>query len=111
MEKEKVIKIIKKRFGDSDEDLADLEIIMDAIEGIDRADYLEREIATVKLENEKALADLDATWRKRYRDRFFNGDSDLEDVIDRMETDEREAENAEITLEEFIDELREEKRD
>jgi len=108
MDKEKLIEIIKKRFGDSDEDLSDLEVVMDALDGIERADYLEQEMANIKEENEKALKDLDATWRKRYRDRFFNGDSGLEEVIDKLEDEQREEDNADISLEDYIEELKEE---
>lgn len=108
MEKEKVIEIIQKRFGTSDEDLADLEVVMDALEGIEKADYLETEIANIKLETEKALKDLDDTWRKRYRDRFFNGDSDVEEIIDKLETEDREDDATDITLEEYLEEIKKE---
>lgn len=105
MEKEKLMEIIKKRFGTSDEDLADLEIVMDAFDGIERADTLEKEIANVKLENEKALKDLDDTWRKRYRDRFFNGDSGVEEIIDKLEEDEKEETGEDISIEDFLEEI------
>lgn len=111
MEKEKVIEIIKKRFGTSDEDLSDLEIVMDAFNGIERADSLEKEIANVKLENEKALKDLDDTWRKRYRDRFFNGESDFEEVVDKLENDEKEEVGEDISIEEFLDEITKEDKE
>lgn len=110
MEKDKLIEIIKKRFGDSDEDLADLEVVMDALDGIERADYLEQEMANMKQENEKALSDLDKAWRKRYRDRFFNGDTGVEEIIDKLETEERNEAGEEISLEDFIEELKEEKK-
>ena len=106
MKKDEVIEIIKKRFGTSDEDLKDLEVIMDALEGIDRADFLEEELATMKIENEKALKDLDETWRNRYRDRFFAGDAGFEDVIDKLENpDEKDEANEDLTIEEYLEEL------
>jgi len=106
MKKDEVIEIIKKRFGTSDEDLKDLEVIMDALEGIDRADFLEQELATMKIENEKALKDLDETWRNRYRDRFFAGDAGFEDVIDKLENpDEKDEANEDLTIDEYLEEL------
>ena len=108
MEKEKVIEIVKKKFGTSDEDLEDLGVIMDALEGIDKADYLEKEIANLKVENEKALKDLDETWRTRYRDRFFNGDTGIEDVIDKLENNEDEKTPIDITLEDYLEEIKKE---
>lgn len=108
MEKDKVIEIVKKKFGTSDEDLQDLGVIMDALEGVERADYLEKEIANLKAENEKALKDLDETWRTRYRDRFFNGDTGIEDVIDKIENPEDEKTPIDITLEDYIEEIKKE---
>ena len=108
MEKDKVIEIVKKKFGTSDEDLQDLGVIMDALEGVERADYLEKEIANLKVENEKALKDLDETWRTRYRDRFFNGDTGIEDVIDKLENPEDEKTPMDITLEDYIEEIKKE---
>lgn len=108
MEKDKVIEIVKKKFGTSDEDLQDLGVIMDALEGVERADYLEKEIANLKADNEKALKDLDETWRIRYRDRFFNGDSGIEDVIDKLENSEDEKTPMDITLEDYIEEIKKE---
>lgn len=108
MEKDKVIEIVKKKFGTSDEDLQDLGVIMDALEGVEKADYLEREIANLKEENEKALKDLDETWRTRYRDRFFNGDTGIEEVIDKLENPEDEKTPIDITLEDYIEEIKKE---
>lgn len=106
MKKEEVIEIIKKRFGTSDEDLADLETIMDALDGLERADYLEQELANIKIENDKALKDLDTTWRNRYRDRFFAGDANLDDVLDKMKKEDEKEELAEdLTIDEYLEEL------
>lgn len=111
MKKAEVIEIIKKRFGTSDEDLKDLEVIMDALEGLERADFLEQELATMKIENEKALKDLDETWRNRYRDRFFAGDVAFEDVVDKLENpSEKEDANEDISVEEYLEELTKEEK-
>ena len=111
MKKAEVIEIIKKRFGTSDEDLKDLEVIMNALEGLERADFLEQELANMKIENEKALKDLDETWRNRYRDRFFAGDVAFEDVIDKLENPaEKEDANEDISIEEYLEELTKEEK-
>lgn len=106
MNKSDVMDIIKKRFGTSDEDLNDLDTIMTALEGIDRADFLEQEVANQKIEYEKKLSDLDQAWRDRYRDRFFNGDTDISDLVEKMEEkEEREEETADITIDEYLSRL------
>jgi hypothetical protein len=103
MAKEEIYEIIKKRFGTSDEDLNDLGIIMDALDGIDKAETLEQEIANNKLEYEKQLKDLDNKWRDRYRERFFTGDSDITDVIQKMEENDSKGEEAEeITIDDYL---------
>lgn len=106
MPKEEIYEIIKKRFGTSDEDLADLGTIMDALDGIDKAEMLEQEIANNKLEYEKQLRDLDNKWRDRYRERFFTGDSDITDIIQKMEdADDKGEEAEEITIDDYLKRL------
>ena len=106
MNKTEVYEIIKKRFGTSDEDLNDLGTIMDALDSIEKAETLEQEIANVKLENEKAMRDLDNAWRDRYRERFFTGDTDISDLVDKMENaDSKDEEDAEITIDEYLSKL------
>lgn len=106
MNKAEVYEIIKKRFGTSDEDLNDLGTIMDALDSIEKAETLEQEIANVKLENEKAMRDLDNAWRDRYRERFFTGDTDISDLVDKMESaDSKDEEDAEITIDEYLSKL------
>ena len=106
MPKEEIYEIIKKRFGTSDEDLADLGKIMDALDGIDKAETLEQEIANNKLEYEKQLKDLDNKWRDRYRERFFTGDTDVTDIIQKMEdADDKGEEAEEITIDDYLNRL------
>lgn len=106
MPKEELYEIIKKRFGTSDEDLHDLGTIMDALDGIEKAETLEQEIANLKLENDKALRDLDNAWRDRYRERFFTGETDISDIVDKMEAADSEGEvDAEITIDEYLNRL------
>ena len=69
---------IKRHYGNSDEDLKDLGDIMDA------------------------LKDLDKSWRDRYRERFFDGDVSIDDVV-RLENDGDEAPDpADISIEDYI---------
>ena len=80
MEKDKLIEIIKKRFGDSDEDLEDLEVVMDALEGIDHADYLEQEMANMKEENEKGLIALREAKEQEYNQLVETNEANLETI-------------------------------
>lgn len=106
MDKGEIYEIIKKRFGTTDEDLQDLGTIMDALDGIEKADYLEQEIANQKIEYEKKLSDLDQAWRDRYRERFFNGEADVSDLIEKMEEkQEKDEETEEISIDEYLDRL------
>ena len=86
MKKAEVIEIIKKRFGTSDEDLKDLEVIMNALEGLERADFLEQELANMKIENEKALKDLRSfMFENVYRNPVAKGEeSKAKDMLSRM---------------------------
>lgn len=103
MPKEEIYEIIKKRFGTTDEDLKDLGTIMDALTGIEKAETLEQEIANMKLENDKAIRDLDNAWRTRYRERFFTGDADLSDLVDKMDIPDPENDaDSEITIDEYL---------
>ena len=81
MIKEEIKESIKKHYGDSDEDLAELGLIMDALADIDKVDEIKTALETAKLENEKALKDLDKSWRERYRERFFDGDVVVFDAL------------------------------
>lgn len=106
MPKQEIYDIIKKRFGTSDEDLTDLGTIMDALDGIDRAETLEQQIANMTLAHDKELKDLDNAWRERYRERFFTGDSNISDIIDKLENDpETIEEQTEITIDEYLERL------
>lgn len=94
---------IKRHYGSSDEDLADLAVVMDALQDIDKIEDLKRDLETAKLEAEQALKNLDESWRDRYRARFFDGDVAVPDIIDIENTDEDTPE--EITIEDYIDEI------
>lgn len=107
MIKEEIKESIKKHYGDSDEDLAELGLIMDALADIDKVDEIKTALETAKLENEKALKDLDKSWRERYRERFFDGDV-VNPIIgdDGIGDDEEDPED--ITIEDYVEELKKE---
>lgn len=106
MKTDEVIEIIKKRFGTSDEDLQDLDVIMTAMDGLDKVEFLQQKIANDQLEYERKLKELDDAWRTRYRDRFFSGDSAIDEVVEKMErAQEEESDAASITIDEYLDRL------
>lgn len=101
MEKARLLGIIKKRFGDSDEDLQDLEIVMDALNENDNYEALKTEYDEYKISSEKAFADNDAAWRKRYRDRFFDGET-AEDILLETEDHDDAREDDVYTIDDFL---------
>lgn len=95
---------IKRHYGDSDEDLRDLGEIMDSLEDLDKLEQIKTQLQTITLESEKKLRELDENWRKRYRERFFDGDVVIPDV----EEEPSESEDAEdITIEEYLETMKE----
>lgn len=95
---------IKRHYGDSDEDLKDLGEIMDALSDLENVETLKRNMETMKVENDKALKDLDDRWRTRYRERFFDGDVEVPD-FDLDDDKEGEPEPEDISIEEYIEEI------
>ena len=93
---------IKRHYGNSDEDLKDLGDIMDALKDLDELESLKRDLETSKLEADQKLKDLDKSWRDRYRERFFDGDVSIDDVV-RLENDGDEAPDpADISIEDYL---------
>lgn len=90
---------IKRHYGDSDEDLRDLGEIMDALKDLDELSTIKTNLETANLEHEKAMKDLDESWRKRYRERFFDGDVSLPDIVD---VDEDTDDPKDISIEEYL---------
>lgn len=93
---------IKRHYGETDEDLKDLAEIMDALEDVDKLEELKTALETAKLEMDKALKDLDAQWRTRYRERFFDGDVGTPIIDPEIEDEKPEPED--ITIEDYIKE-------
>ena len=94
---------IKRHYGDSDDDLKDLGEIMDALSDLENVENLKRNMETMKVENDKALKDLDESWRKRYRERFFDGDVQLPDIFDDEETPDDDPQD--ISIEDYLEEI------
>lgn len=93
---------IKRHYGDTDEDLKDLGDVMDALKDLDELDTIKVNLQTANLEHEKALKDLDESWRKRYRERFFDGDVSIPDLVD---DEEKEDAPEDISIEEYLSEF------
>lgn len=97
---------IKKHYGSSDEDLRDLGEVMDALSGVDELENVKRELETAKIKADEALKKLDEEWRNRYRERFFDGDVTVPVVED---FDDGETETDDVTIEDYIEEIKKEK--
>ena len=93
---------IRRHYGSSDEDLADLAAVMDALEGMDKVEALKTQLETATLEADRKLKELDDSWRTRYRERFFDGDVAVPDVVD---SEEKEDAPEDITIEEYINSI------
>lgn len=93
---------IKRHYGNSDEDLKDLGDIMDALKDLDELESLKRDLETARLESDQKLKDLDKSWRDRYRERFFDGDVSIDEVV-RMENEGDETPDpADISIEDYL---------
>lgn len=98
---------IKRHYGETDEDLKDLGEIMDALKDLDELETIKRNLETSNLEHEKAIKALDDSWRKRYRERFFDGDVSIPDFVDE-ESEEDDPED--ITIEDYLKEFKNERK-
>lgn len=94
---------IKRHYGNTDEDLADLAAVMDSLADLDKLEDIKTRLETVTLESEKKLKDLDETWRNRYRERFFDGDVMTPELTDVTETEEEQPED--ISIEEYLESI------
>lgn len=98
---------IKRHYGDSDDDLRDLGAIMDSLEDLDKVEAMKTQIQTMTVENDRKLKELDDSWRKRYRERFFDGDVSIPD-IEEPDDEVRDAED--ITIDEYLASITENRR-
>lgn len=93
---------IRRHYGSTDEDLADLAAVMDALQDLDKVAALKTQLETATLESQRKLKELDESWRTRYRERFFDGDVAVPDVVD---SESKEDEPEDITIEEYIESI------
>lgn len=92
--KEELYDRIKAKYGDSDEDLKDIEDLTDTIE----------EMSKKEIDQDAINAAVDAKdkeWRQKYRDRFFGGKSDEDAKIETSKTDTYNPEN--VTYQNIFD--------
>lgn len=99
---------IKRHYGSTDEDLADLAVVMDALNDLDKLEDIKSELETVTLESEKRLKELDDRWRERYRERFFDGDVDVE-IKDDLDPEDEANKIEDVTIDDYVEEMRNEK--
>ena len=84
--KEELYERIKTKYGDSDEDLKDIEDLTDTIEEMSKKEIDQDAINA-------AVEAKDKEWRQKYRDRFFGGKSDEDAKIETTKSDTYNAEN------------------
>lgn len=77
--KEELYDRIKAKYGDSDEDLKDIEDLTDTIEELSKKEIDQDAINA-------AVEAKDKEWRQKYRDRFFGGKSDEDAKIETQDT-------------------------
>ena len=99
---------IKRHYGTSDEDLTDLAVVMDALDDLDKLEEIKSKLETVTLESEQKLKELDQRWRDRYRERFFDGDVDV-NLDDDLDPEDEKNKIEDITIEDYVEEIRKEK--
>jgi hypothetical protein len=99
---------IKRHYGTSDEDLTDLAVVMDALDDLDKLEEIKSKLETVTLESEQKLKDLDQRWRDRYRERFFDGDVDV-NLDDDLDPEDETNKIEDITIDDYVEEMRKEK--
>jgi hypothetical protein len=83
--------------------LKDLGEIMDALKDLEELEVTKRNLETSNLEHEKALKSLDDSWRKRYRERFFDGDVSVPDFVD--DDINSEDDPADISIEDYLNDF------
>lgn len=92
--KEELYDRIKAKYGDSDEDLKDIEDLTDTIEEMSKKEIDQDAINA-------AVEAKDKEWRQKYRERFFGGRSDEDEKIEKTKTDSYNPE--EVTYQNIFD--------
>lgn len=67
-----------------------LHIIEDFNDTINAVNTGGEEVEAVKAEYEQKLVDLDASWREKYKDAFFNGAEEIKEDVKDPEPEEKE---------------------
>ena len=67
-----------------------LKIIEDFNDTINAVNTDSEEVEAIKEEYEQKLADLDTSWREKYKDAFFNGAEEKEELKDPEDPEEKE---------------------
>lgn len=101
LSKEDFILRISERLGEdnSDETLAFIEDATDTLN-----DYEERLLSTDNEDWKSKYNELDASWRKRYRERFFKGETSQEEVKDEQKKDVKDDGNVDVTFDDLFEE-------
>lgn len=101
LSKDDFISRISERLGEdnSDETLTFIEDVTDTLN-----DYEERLSSTDNEDWKSKYDELDASWRKRYRERFFKPETTPEEVKDEQEKDVKEDPNEDVTFDELFEE-------
>ena len=85
LSKDEYFNRIKTIFGDSDEDLKNIEDLTDTYNSLALAESVDVEAAV-----SEAVKRKDTEWRTRYRERFFNESADEKDFSKAIERQSRE---------------------
>ena len=72
-----------------------LKIIEDFNDTINAVNTDSEEVEAIKEEYEQKLADLDTSWREKYKDAFFNGVEEKEELKEPEDPEEKEPETYE----------------
>ena len=95
LSKDEYFNRIKSVFGDSDEDLKNIEDLTDTYNSLSEA----AESVDVEAAVSEAVKRKDTEWRTRYRERFFNESADEKDFSKSIERQSRET----LTLSDIFD--------
>ena len=95
--KDEILQSVKSIIGESTDDNA-IELLEDITDTIN--DYDEK----TKVDWKAKYDELDETWKKKYKERFFNDDIEIEKEKEKEEEKEEEKDETEITFNDiFID--------
>lgn len=96
LSKDELIKKFNESIGDeiTDDQLAVLEDLSDTLD----------DLKIKAEETDRRVAEVEASWRKRYRDRFVEGREEIEEKVEEV-TEDKDAE--ELTVDDIFEEIKE----